>query len=92
MSAAIKLTYSAHFVISDKESRIKGMAMEDQKENIRRPVWGPRIFLLGAILFVGYLILVYGFKITEGNLYTALRYGGIGLAILGWLLWRILKR
>jgi hypothetical protein len=66
--------------------------MEDQKENIRQPVWGPRIFLFGAILFVGYLILVYGFKITAGTLYTALRYGGIGLAILGWILWRILKR
>jgi hypothetical protein len=66
--------------------------MEDQKENIRRPVWGPRIFLLGALLFVAYMILVYGFKITEGTLYTLLRYGGIGLAILGWILWRILKR
>lgn len=66
--------------------------MEDQKENIRRPVWGPRIFLFGALLFVAYLILVYGFKITAGTLYTILRYGGIGLAIFGWILWRILKR
>jgi hypothetical protein len=92
MSAAEELTGGAHFVISDNESGTKGMPMEKQKENIKQPVWGPRIFLLGAILFVGYLILVYGFKITEGNLYTALRYGGIGLAIFGWILWRILKR
>jgi hypothetical protein len=66
--------------------------MEDQKENIRRPVWGPRIFLIGVLLFVAYIILVYGFKITAGTLYALLRYGGIGLAILGWILWRILKR
>jgi hypothetical protein len=68
------------------------MPMEKQKENIRQPVWGPRIFLFGALLFVAYLILVYGFKITAGTPYTILRYGGIGLAILGWILWRILKR
>ncbi len=66
--------------------------MEDQKENIRRPVWGPRIFLIGVLFFVVYLILVYGFKITAGTLYAILRYGGIGLAIIGWLFWRILKR
>jgi hypothetical protein len=87
-----KLTGYALCGISDKESRNKGMPMEDQKENIRRPVWGPRIFLFGALLFVAYLILVYGFKITAGTLYTILRYGGIGLAIFGWILWRILKR
>jgi hypothetical protein len=86
------LTGSALFDISDEESGIKGIQMENQKENIRRPVWGPRIFLFGAILFVAYLILVYGFKITAGMLYTVLRYGGLGLAILGWILWRILKR
>jgi hypothetical protein len=68
------------------------MPMEKQKENVRQPVWGPRIFLFGALLFVAYLILVYGFKITAGTLYTTLRYGGIGLAIVGWVLWRILKR
>jgi len=44
--------------------------MEDQKKNVRQPVWGPRIFLFGALLFVAYLILVYGFKITAGTLYT----------------------
>jgi hypothetical protein len=86
------LTGGTLFDISDKESGTKGMPMEDQKENIRKPVWGPRIFLFGALLFVAYLILVYGFKITAGTLYTILRYGGIGLAILGWILWRILKR
>lgn len=68
------------------------MPMEKQKENVKQPAWGPRIFLFGAILFVGYLILIYGFKITAGTLYATLRYGGIGLAILGWILWRILKR
>ncbi len=66
--------------------------MEDQKENIRRPVWGPRIFLIGVLLFVANMTLVYGFKITTGTLYGLLRYGGIGLAILGWIIWRILKR
>ena len=66
--------------------------MEEQEENIKRPVWGPRIFLSGALLFVAYLVLVYGFRITEGTLYTALRYGGLGLAVIGWILWRILKR
>jgi hypothetical protein len=86
------LTGCALFDISGKESAIKGMPMEDQKKNVRQPVWGPRIFLFGALLFVAYLILVYGFKITAGTLYTILRYGGIGLAILGWILWRILKR
>jgi hypothetical protein len=86
------LTGSALFDISDEESGIKGIHMENQKENIRRPVWGPRIFLFGALLFVAYLILVYGFKITAGTLYAVLRYGGLGLAILGWILWRILKR
>jgi hypothetical protein len=86
------LTCHALFDISDKESGKKGMPMDNQKENVRRPVWGPRIFLFGALLFVAYMILVYGFKITEGLLYTILRYGGIGLAICGWILWRILKR
>jgi hypothetical protein len=66
--------------------------MEDQKGNIRRPVWGPRVFFIGVALFVAHLILVYGFKITAGAIYTILRYGSIGLAILGWLFWRILKR
>ncbi|MGD9347459.1 MAG: hypothetical protein PVH84_16455 [Candidatus Aminicenantes bacterium] len=66
--------------------------MEDQTKNIRRPVWGPPIFLSGVLLFIAYLILFYGFKITGGTLYTLLRYGGIGLTILGWILWRILKR
>lgn len=68
------------------------MPMNNQKENIRRPVWGPPIFLLGVLLFVAHLILIYGFKITAGTLYTVLRYGGIGLAIIGWLLWRILRK
>lgn len=92
MSPAEELTGSVYSAISDKESWIWGMSMEKQEKNIKQPVWGPRIFLLGAVLFVGYLILVYGFKITEGNLYASLRYGGIGLAVLGWILWRILKR
>jgi hypothetical protein len=66
--------------------------MEDQKGNVGRPVWGPPIFLFGVLLFVAYLILFYAFQITGGTLFTVLRYGGIGLAVLGWILWRILKR
>jgi hypothetical protein len=66
--------------------------MDDLNKNARRPVWGPPIFLFGVLLFVAYMILIYGFKITGGTLYTLLRYGGIALAILGWILWRILKR
>lgn len=68
------------------------MPMESQKENIAKPVWGPRLFFLGVFLFIAHLILVFGFKITAGSLYSALRYGGLGFAILGWVLWRILKR
>ncbi len=87
-----KLTVQELCGISEKEAGNKGKPMENQKENIRRPVWGPRLFFLGVLLFIAHLILFYGFKIAAGTLYTALRYGGLGLAVLGWVLWRILKK
>jgi hypothetical protein len=92
MNATGELTRLGLFDIRDRDSGIKGQSMDDQKENIRRPVWGPRLFFLGVVLIVTHIILVYGFKITAGTFYTVIRYGGLGIAILGWILWRILKR
>jgi hypothetical protein len=92
MAAVGKLTVCWLFDIREIESRTKGKSMADQKESIRQTVWGPRIFLFGVLLIGAYLILIYGFRITAGTLYTVLRYGGLGFAILGWILWRILKR
>lgn len=66
--------------------------MNDQKKNTRKPVWGPPIFMFGVLLFIAHLILVYNFRVTAGTLYLILRFGGLGFAIIGWVLWRLLKR